>query len=244
MGGNQRRQAGPGRGAVLASGGVHVVAILLALWVSTDNRLTDEFIVYEIEIFSPPATELGTRTPPPEEDLVVETPDPTPPEPEVEEAPLVVEDAPPEPEKPVETAPPPEPEPEETEEEEVARSEDPEPDAEESGEDLNVRIEGVQRDYPRYYENIIRQMDRCFRWQGQQDLSTTIYFVINRDGTVSDVDIVTTSGSFAFDIAAAAAAECAGQRNRLGPLPEDLPFERLPIRFNIDPRRGGDGEVT
>lgn len=239
---SRQRNRGPGRGPVLASGAVHIVAVVMALWVGTDDRRMDEFIVYEIQIFSPPATELGTPTPPPEEELVVETPDRTPPEPETEEAPVVVEPEPPSPEPQTETAPPPEPEPEPEETEEPARSETPDPDAEESGEDLNVRIEGVQRDYPRYYENIIRQMDRCFRWQGAQDLRTTIYFVINRDGTVSDVDIVTSSGSFSFDIAAAGAAECAGQRNRLGPLPEDLPFDRLPIRFNIDPRRGGDGE--
>lgn len=242
MTGRRQRNGGPGRAPVIASGAVHVVAVVLALWVSTDDRRMDDFIVYEIEIFSPPATELGAPTPPPEEELVVETPDPAPPEPEAEEAPLVVEDTRPDPEPETEIAPPdPEPEPDETEE--VARSETPDPEAEESGEDLNVRIEGVQRDYPRYYENIIRQMDRCFRWQGAQNLSTTIYFVINRDGTVSDVDIVTSSGSFSFDIAAAGAAECAGQRNRLGPLPEELPFDRLPIRFNIDPRRGGDAEV-
>ena len=32
------------------------------------------------------------------------------------------------------------------------------------------------------------------------------------------------------------AGECAGSNNRLGALPEDLPFDQLPIVFKIDPR--------
>ncbi|RMH18302.1 MAG: hypothetical protein D6701_06565, partial [Gemmatimonadetes bacterium] len=110
------------------------------------------------------------------------------------------------------------------------------------GEDLNVRLEGLRRDFPDYYRNIIRQIDRCFRWTGSPDLRAEIYFVINRDGTVSDVDIIESSGNFRFDIAAAGAAECAGQNGRLGPLPAELPFDRFEIRFKFEPRRrGGDG---
>jgi hypothetical protein len=113
------------------------------------------------------------------------------------------------------------------------------------GEDLNVRMEGVRRDYPEYYNNIIRQMQRCFRWRGAEDLRATVYFVINLDGSVADVDILESSRSIAFDIEAMGAAECAGSRDRLGPLPENLPIDRLPILFRFDPQSGrapNDGE--
>jgi TonB family protein len=106
-------------------------------------------------------------------------------------------------------------------------------------------MEGVQRDYPEYYNNVIRQMQRCFRWRGDEDLRATVYFVINRDGSVADVDILESSRSIAFDIEAMGAAECAGSRDRLGPLPEDLPFDRLQILFKFDPqsaRGSNEGE--
>ena len=71
-----------------------------------------------------------------------------------------------------------------------------------------------------------------------------VYFVINRDGSVSEVDIVESSRSIAFDIEAMGAAECAGSRGRLGPLPEALPFDRLPVNFTFTPRArpGSDSE--
>ena len=104
------------------------------------------------------------------------------------------------------------------------------------GEDLNIRMEGLRRDYPEYYNNITRQMERCFRWRGQEDLRATVYFVINQDGSVSEVDILESSRSIRFDIEAMGAAECAGSQDRLGPLPEALPFDRLPVRFYFEPR--------
>ena len=85
-------------------------------------------------------------------------------------------------------------------------------------------------------------MDRCFRWRGQADLRVDIYFVINRDGSISEVDILEPSRSIAFDIAALGAAECAGSQNRLGPLPEGLAFDRLPVRFYFEPRSGRDSD--
>ncbi len=83
-------------------------------------------------------------------------------------------------------------------------------------------------------------MERCFRWRGEGDLRARIYFVINRDGSVSDVDMLESSRSVAFDIAAMGAAECAGRPGRLGPLPEDLPFDRLQVTFYFE-RRSGRG---
>lgn len=240
----RRRSEPPGKWAFGASGAVHVVAILLAWWSTTLDAELPQFAIYEIELVSPAALEFGERTPPKLPDLVVETPRQA--EPEEQGDPVIVDDAPPlrdEPveEQPVEQTAPPVPEAEATEQ---PTSPTPDPEAAEGGEDINVRMEGLQRDYPEYYDNIIRQIDRCFRWQGPGDLRVTVRFVINRDGTVSDQSIVEGSGSFSFDIDALGAVECAGSRNRLGPLPKDFRADRLDIVFKFDPaRRGGFDEL-
>ena len=238
------RRRAVGRGPVIGSAFVHTAAIFLAWGTSAVPREVPDFVVYEIELISPAAAELGERTTPPPEELVIETPfDPTP-EPQEETPPAIIEEEPPaeEPPQPEETPAPPDVEP--VVDPVAPTSPDPDPDVETPGEDLNVRMEGIQRDYPEYYNNIIRQMQRCFRWRGEEDLRVTVYFVIDRDGSVSEVDILESSRSIAFDIEAMGAAECAGSRDRLGPLPEALPFDRLPILFKFDPRarRGIDSE--
>ncbi len=233
----QRRET-VGRGPVIGSAIVHTAAIFLVWWTSAMTREVPDFVVFEIELISPPAAELGepTTLPPPEE-LVIETPlDPVP-EPQ-ETPPAVVEEEAPaeEPPQPEEIAAPPDVEP--VEDPAPPTSPDPDPDVETPGEDLNVRMEGIRRDYPEYYNNILRQMQRCFRWRGEDDLRARVFFVINRDGSVSEVDILESSRSIRFDIEAMGAAECAGSRGRLGPLPEALPFDRLPIVFYFEPRSG------
>ncbi len=239
-----RRHDRPGRGPVIASGVVHVVAVLLAWLATVLEPEIPEFVTYQIELISPDALEQGEVAPPEPEELVIETPEEPEPEPEEEAPPVILEEeeTPPPPETdPVPEEPEPEePEPEEVEEATVATSPDPDPEAEVSGEDINVRMEGVRRDYPDYYNNIVRQMSRCFRPPQDSSDRATIYFEINRDGTVSGIRVVESSGNFAFDLTAMGAAECAGSRSRFGPLPEELPFDRLPILFKLDPAgRGG-----
>ena len=236
-----------GKGPILGSAFIHTVAIFLAWGTSAATTQVPDFIAFEIELISPPAAELGERTtsPPPEE-LVIETPlDPVP-EPPEEIAPAVIEEEVPE-EIPVEEPPVPEqtvapPDVELVDDVEPPASPDPDPDVEMPGEQLNIRMAGVRRDYPVYYNNILNQMARCFRWRGADDLRTRIYFVINRDGSVSDVDILEPSRSIAFDIEAMGAAECIGRPGRLGPLPDELPFERFPVVFYFEPQSGRDAD--
>ena len=226
-----------GKGPVIGSAIVHITAIFLAWWTSAVPREVPDFVVFEIELISPSAAELGERTTPPPEELVIETPLDRVPEPQ-EEAPAVVEEeaTPEEPVQPEETVALPDVEP--VEDPAPPTSPDPDPDVETPGEDLNVRMEGIRRDYPEYYNNILRQMQRCFRWRGDDDLRATVYFEIDRDGSVSAVDILESSRSIAFDIEAMGTAECAGSRDRLGPLPEALPFDRLPVVFYFEPQSG------
>ncbi len=220
---------------------VHGVVIAVAVGLSLARPEPLDFITYEIDLVSPPParSEIEQQAPPVQE-LEIDTPDD--PEPDPEDVP------PPDPDpEPEETPPQPDPEPEpdetppETPPDSVpteATSEDAEEQPEETGEDIEVRMEGLKRDYPRYYNNIVRQIDRCFRPPRNlpDGLETTIYFVIRPDGTVTDVRFVERSGANALDYGAMEAiGGCAS--GRFGELPEDLPFERLPILFRFSPAR-------
>ncbi len=220
------------------SGTIHVSVIALA-WLSgfyAPERM--EFITYEIELVSPPPAREAEEPEQAAQELVVERPDPEPatPELEVEEISTVEE---------VESDPEPNREDPVTEDEvEVADDEietavvdlpktDEEP--EETGEGLEVRIEGLRRDYPAYYNNIIRQVLRCFRWQDGGRWETEVFFYIERDGVAEDIRFLSRSGNTAFDFEAMGAVDCAGN-GRFGPLPEDLPYDRFPIKFSFRPQ--------
>lgn len=213
-------------------------------WLSTLQREpTMEFISYEIDLVSPPPAVEAEEYTPPQEEVVVERPQPQrPPEPAPEPEPE------PEPQVRIETrqpeptpAPAPEPEPQPPAEPRPAAGPAPttNPNPARTGEGINVRMEGLRRDYPEYYNNIIRQIQRCFRPPPGANVETVIYFAIQRDGTVRNEDIrfVTRSGNAAFDFGAMGAVECAGQ-GRFGPLPEDLPYEFQPINFRFQPGGG------
>lgn len=237
------RRRGPdpfARSSLLKSAGLHV-ALILGAWASTlyAGPPPVVFLTYDIELVSPPATQVAEEAVTATEELVVERPDPEPepPEPETEEV-VPIEDPEPEPEpdpppeEPVEEQPP-----EAAEETVVAAAEEPtEEETSETGEDIEVRMEGLQRDYPQYYNNIIRQIRRCFRWSGGGNWRTTVFFYIKRDGSVEGMDFVERSGNSAFDFESMGAVDCAGQNNRLGALPDDLPYDRFPVRFLFEPR--------
>jgi len=208
------------------------------MWLSTLNRAPEiQYIAYEIELVSPPPTQQAEESRPPVEELVVERPEPEPPAPEPEpDTPILETEPEPEP-------PPPEPEPDPTPPEPEAEPEPattveapPEPEAETSGEGLNVRLEGLRRDYPEYYNNIIRQIGRCFypRWRQGGSWETVVAFTLGRDGVADDLEFLQRSGNVAFDFEAMGAVDCAGQ-GRFGVLPEDFPWEGVRIAFTFEP---------
>lgn len=215
-------------------------AVIAFFWLSTQYAPPEmEFVTYQVELVSPPPAEHAEVAREATEELVVERPDPepAPPEPEPEEVVPVEQPVPerkPDPPPPVRRQPdPPPPKPEEKPVVAAAPVEAPEP-ARESGEGLNVRMEGLRRDYPEYYNNIILQIRRCFRWRDGGRWQTTIVFWITRDGTATDMRFERRSGNTAFDFDAAGAIDCAG-KGKFGPLPADLPFDRFPIRFEFSP---------
>jgi TonB family protein len=240
-----RRYQKPGAASFVGSLVLHG-AILAGFWASTVLAPAPQFYEsFAIEIFSPPPTIEAAEMIPgsaPEE-LVVERPteeppqvEPPAPEPEAPPAPR------PEPPKPAQadrptTPPPPNPD--------SARRDQPSagPGAVASspgGENINIRMEGLRRDYPEYYNTIVFQINRCFsRNAANGRWVAVVSFVIMRDGSVTDLRLAQRSPNQAFNVQAMEAVECAGQRGRIGPLPSDMPFDRLPIQFTFEPSRPG-----
>ncbi|GMV05448.1 MAG: hypothetical protein AMXMBFR53_17260 [Gemmatimonadota bacterium] len=223
------------RKSLAASVGVHAGVLLLAVLGSASARPPLEFVSYQVEIVSPPPAAQADVVAPAQQELVVERPDPEPPQPEEQKAPVVEEKPKPKPAEPQPKARVEQPKEAAEEAKPATSTEKPaEEKPRESGEGINVRMEGLRRDFPVYYQNIITQINRCLRWRGAGNWATTVYFVIRRDGTVTDLDVVRRSGNATFDFEAMGAVECAG-KGRFGPLPEDLPWEILPVQFEFKP---------
>jgi hypothetical protein len=111
------------------------------------------------------------------------------------------------------------------------------PDASVGGSGINVQLQGEEFPFPGYLENIILQISRFFRWNGSPDLRAEAYFVINRDGSVSDIQVTRSSGSVAFDLTVRGAIEGAGNRRVFGRLPRGFQGDRLPVSFYFQPPR-------
>ena len=217
----------PGRGPVLLSASLHSLLLVAAWWGDWAADDAIEYVTYQMQLIT--EAELEAMEAPP----IVETPNLPPPTPEPEAEPEVLE---PDPEPPEEPEPDPEPEtaPEPSQPDEVAQPDEVVETA--STQDMAVRMEGLRRDYPQYYDQIVREINRCFRWNGGGNWTTVIRFEIGSDGRIPDssIQIYSPSSSGAFDIEAFGAVACAGG-GRLGPLPEDLPYEALPVQFTFQP---------
>jgi outer membrane biosynthesis protein TonB len=222
-----------------ASVGLHLFLLILAWATTRSTHDIPDFVAFQIELVSPAPPAQAEEETPATQRIVVERPDPKPAQPEEQADPVPIE-------KPEEKKPDP-PKPDETPTEELSEPEEevtvattteaaPEK-PKEAGEGVNVRLEGLRRDYPVYYNNVIRQIFRCFRWRQGGSWETTISFVIERDGTATGLSFVSRSGNSAFDFQAMGAVDCAG-KGRFGPLPDDLPWDRLPIQFKFSPGGG------
>lgn len=244
------RERGPGRGAVFASVILHVGLIGGMVASAQAKPKLPPMKVYAVALYSPPPQVRGepepvaSPAPAPAEAAspkpAAEKPEPKPPETKAPPAPKPKPK--PEPKKePAKTPPAKTSEPKTTTKApekktaaQPAKGARPDPKSA-GGEDLNVKLEGEAFPFPDYLENIIRQVNRYFRWDGAPELKAEIYFVIHRDGSVSDLRVLSGSGNPQFDLEALGAAEVAGKRGAFGPLPDGFQADRLPVSFTIEP---------
>ncbi len=229
----------PGKKSLFVSLGLHGFVIVLVWATAAFRPEIPVFQIFEIELISPPANievqdEIIPEPVTPEE-TPVETVDPVvedEPEPIIDDKPEEVV-AEPEPATPDD----PEPEPEEPEPEpEAPVSPDPDPEEENPGENIEVRMEGLKRLYPEYYENIVRQITRCFRPpSNSRGREASVRFDLGADGRVirGTLAVLEGSNNIRYDLSAQAAVECASGNNRFGPLPEGFEWETLPVLFNF-----------
>ncbi len=219
---------------------LHAVAIGL-FWVAASTAdQAPTLRVYAVDIVSPPPQESGEPTiDPAVQPVPEEEPTPEPPQPEEEEVAPEPEPEPSPPARPT-TEPEPKPkpkpaEPEPAEKESTGARPDP---TSTGGEDLNVHTEGMEFVDPSYLANIQRQLNRYFRPPSDaRNDEAEILFRINRNGSVSGIEVLSSSGSVRFRLAAMEAVEQAGLNKAFGPLPTAYPADQLPVSFYFRPAR-------
>lgn len=224
------RRRRPQRGAGLALAGtvvVHTAAagVLFTRPVARASSLP----VYAVQLVAAPAANPEAR-PAPE---VVERPAAERP------APTVTRKAPPRRTSVAKEMPPPAPHSGEREPApRTSSAEQPLPGVQPStGTDVaTVSLPGVAFPYPEYLRNLVSEVYR--RWHrpvGETPLQAEVMFFIRRDGSISNLQFIKRSGSFAFDLEAQGAIEAAGNARAFGTLPEGYPADLLPVSFFFNP---------
>ncbi|HJQ64783.1 MAG TPA: TonB C-terminal domain-containing protein [Gemmatimonadales bacterium] len=206
---------------------VHGAAMAMFLVSATGAR--SEPPTYRVRLIAAPDVVAESRPAPPAVQREAAPPEPTPPTQK------------PPPKNTVSPAPPPPVS--DTKKREAAPRTTPQPrvpgEAPSTGSDpATVSTEGVEFPYPEYLQNIVSQVLR--RWQRPLEstpLEAELSFMVHRNGTVTDLQFVKRSGSFAFDLEAQGAVEEAGQYKAFGALPDGWIPDVLFVRFYFSGKR-------
>lgn len=224
---------GPGGKAFAVSAGIHAV-LLVPLVVFARPPEPIEFETVRVTLtMEPPADVVETQEPAPALPQPEPEPEPIPePEPEAE----VREEPPPEP-KPERVERPKTEKPPETPEPRPTPAPDTPPATNAGGDEMNLSTEGREFPFPDYIENVIVQVKRYFRWDGDTRPKGVVFFEIQTDGSVRNIRMARASGNFRFDLAVQGAVETAGNRGAFGPLPEAYVGSSLPVQIEVEPPR-------
>ncbi len=101
----------------------------------------------------------------------------------------------------------------------------------------NIKTEGVEFPFPGYLENLVSQVYR--RWRpalSAAAFQAEVFFFVHRDGSVTGLQFIKRSGSFAFDLEAQGAIEAAARAGAFGQLPAGYGADMLPVSFFFNPR--------
>ena len=223
----RRQRAQKGTGLAL-SGTLVLHAALAGLLFTRPQGRASRVPVYAVQLVAAPAPAPETRRAP----EVVERPAAQP-------EPTLARRPPPRRTSQAREAPPPAPTPADREPApRTTPDEQPAPGVQPStGTDVaTVSLPGVAFPFPEYLRNIVSEVFR--RWHrplGETPLQAEVMFFIHRDGSISNLQFIKRSGSFAFDLEAEGAVEAAGGARAFGPLPEGYPADVLPVSFFFNP---------
>ena len=101
----------------------------------------------------------------------------------------------------------------------------------------NMVAYGIEFPYPGYLNQIARQVTLRFERPAGNLLVPLVRFLIHRDGSITGIEVVTSSGSGALDREAIGAVEAAGTSRAIGPLPAGFPDDVLPVFFTFAPAK-------
>lgn len=213
----------PGTTAIVASVMIHggVIALMLANAYQKPEPLP-EYKVYRVDIYSPPPQVEGEPTLAKAQPAIVKPPEQKTVAVEKKPAPTTKTVAP----KKTTTG---------VGKSDIARGRNADPRSLVGGEGLDVHMAGDAFPYPDYLENIIRQLNRYFRWDGAPNLVARIGFEIMRDGSVKNIRVLQRSGNVNFDVNAVSAVEAVGKSGAFGALPRGWVADRLAINFRFEP---------
>ena len=100
---------------------------------------------------------------------------------------------------------------------------------------VGIKTDGIVFPFPGYLNNIVRQIYLNFSARGAANLTSEVFFMIRRDGSVANFRWLKRSGSQVFDLECQGAIEAAGKA--FGPLPAGFTDDVLPVRFSFDPSK-------
>ncbi|MEQ1693976.1 MAG: energy transducer TonB, partial [Gemmatimonas sp.] len=100
----------------------------------------------------------------------------------------------------------------------------------------NMRTEGIAFPFPGYLSNIVRQITLSYKMPRgvSAALVAEVKFMIRRDGSVADIEVVKSSGDRSFDLEARATVESVGTARSFGPLPSGWTDDVLIVYFTFD----------
>ena len=239
-------QAARGLGGPFTGSAVLHVALLLALFLSRSDPPRISPPTYKVDLVAAPPgpRQAGVVTPPsaapaPEPEPAAPAP-PAPPRPEaapdaMPAPPKAAKKTPPARKQPVKATPSTQPAGKPARAEDAPRAGGG-PTGGRGTDVVSVRTQGIEFPYPGYLSNIVRQIALNFKPDNPNlPLSAQVAFVIQRDGSVSDVRFVQRSGNYAFDLEARGAVEAAGSNRSFGALPDGWRDDVLPVVFSFDP---------
>lgn len=212
------------RAGLIGSALVHT-GLLVALFVVAKGASGPAPIVYSVNLLAAPPQRVAPRRA-----TEAATPTNTPEAVPTEEVPVTVPDEEPAPPEDINNRV----------DDKVPTKSDVEPlpdEAPSTGTDaLTFQQDGVQFQDAEYLGGIVTEIRR--RWVNPvpgSRLTATVNFTVEKDGSVSGVQLARSSGNFTFNAEAMGAIERSGLENAFGPLPEGFNGVSLPIAFTFKP---------